>query len=517
MRKFTVGLLTLSIFLLFILPQSLAHAQSQTYRGHLDLGQTVIDSFQLGYDNVWTFYAQPGDMVEVVVVSDTFSPYLDLIDADGNTISSSVTSYENGMAYIPVYVVNRNDIHYIRLRSVDGYGGQYAITLGSVTEGVPLNTIYNNSMQGNVGSEWNLWNQRTTTADGQTFLGRFSNERLTFWLYNLAEHDHVRLEFDLYVIGSWDGNSPDYGPDIWEMRISSPDELVLRTTFSNVDGNLQSFPSQYPAGNAQPREGSTIDNSLGYSWYGDTTYRFQVDLSHSESSLFMTFQGIGLEGVVDESWGIDNVRVSISKQLTFQDVSMCLGGPPTNLRPGMTVRNTRVIRLQPRPGDNDNIFNQLNEGRELYIQDGPACIEGVSWWQIRIGSNGAIGWIPEILGGQSILSRVEGTRYNMPAWLPLSYTQPQIEPVISGELNCRMIPSINLGAEITDFQSGQALGVISRTLNGRWFQVSTLLSNGQIAFCWVCAELTRGNHLIQSVPASILQIQEDCYGRVDTP
>ncbi len=49
---------------------------------------------------------------------------------------------------------------------------------------------------------------------------------------NLPEHTSLTLAFDLYILKSWDGASPRYGPDRFILSVSNGPTL-LDTTFSN--------------------------------------------------------------------------------------------------------------------------------------------------------------------------------------------------------------------------------------------------------------------------------------------
>src|SRR5215468_5333318 len=44
-------------------------------------------------------------------------------------------------------------------------------------------------------------------------------QTITLTLTNLPPHLALKVSFDLYVLKSWDGNSPRYGPDQWRMSV----------------------------------------------------------------------------------------------------------------------------------------------------------------------------------------------------------------------------------------------------------------------------------------------------------
>ena len=53
---------------------------------------------------------------------------------------------------------------------------------------------------------------------------------------------------------------------------------------------------------------------MGYTFYGDATYHLEYTFSHTGASLQAAFTGVNLQGISDESWGLDNVLVQLSKQ-----------------------------------------------------------------------------------------------------------------------------------------------------------------------------------------------------------
>ncbi len=54
-----------------------------------------------------------------------------------------------------------------------------------------------------------------------------------------------------------------------------------------------------------------MSNTLGYSYFGDTVYHFEFTIPHTASTVTLTFKGSNLQNADDESWGLNNVRVSV--------------------------------------------------------------------------------------------------------------------------------------------------------------------------------------------------------------
>lgn len=185
-------------------------------------------------------------------------------------------------------------------------------------------TIYENDFQSAVGSEWShTLTQNTPTPylfGARSFLGEFGNENVSLSLSNLAAHSSVRLEFDLYLIRSWDGSSAgtafDYGDDHFKLAVSGGATL-LDETFSNGNPAGQSFG---PLASNPYYTGASETYSLGYEFYDgiqetsqvmDSVYRLSFNFAHDSDMLAFDFSGYGLQSMEDESWGLDNVRVSV--------------------------------------------------------------------------------------------------------------------------------------------------------------------------------------------------------------
>ena len=145
------------------------------------------------------------------------------------------------------------------------------------------------------------------------------DESITLSLVRLPPHTSMTLGFDLYILKSWDGDSPTYGPDRWKVGLVGGPTL-LDTTFSNnfktaTDLSFQSYPSPGSA----PQTGAVAVNTLGYGfWFGDTTYRLAFTFPHSAGSATVVFSSSLYEGKAeqahstrDESWGLDNLRVTV--------------------------------------------------------------------------------------------------------------------------------------------------------------------------------------------------------------
>ena len=193
--------------------------------------------------------------------------------------------------------------------------------------------LYENNFQSKtLGSEWSSNSLLSNGEDGEVFTrfnGRYTNEATILTLTAVSNPGGIgsendggasdgghgggdggggaqrvvyTLEFDFYAIDSWDGNNTSYGPDTFEVLQGR--EVLFSETFANTHTG-QSF--------RQPDIGP---ENLGFSpaWkdsvYRDISVTFEIPADAETFSL--SFRGVGLQSMIDESWGIDNVTVSYS-------------------------------------------------------------------------------------------------------------------------------------------------------------------------------------------------------------
>ena len=126
----------------------------------------------------------------------------------------------------------------------------------------------------------------------------------------LPTHSYIRVEFDLYIFDSWDGNGDD-----WKLKVDGVDRI--HTDFDNhtwwsAPGNMQSYPHNVEFLN--PLLTGAFQTGLpSRCWAGqsNTTSMYKINNITQHTSTFLTIglQGLGLQSLCDESWGIDNVKV----------------------------------------------------------------------------------------------------------------------------------------------------------------------------------------------------------------
>jgi hypothetical protein len=170
----------------------------------------------------------------------------------------------------------------------------------------------------------NFENGRLFIFDGDTLLGFYNNEEVSVTLYDLPGHNIVKLEVELYVHDSWDGNPDDGigGPDYWYMKIDRQE--VLRTTFSNTPCEStfclkQSYPNDYFRQN-NPKTGAIRTNLRGLCLFGafqnyTTVYNVSRMVSHSADSVKITLgdelkQTNTPNPLCDESWSVGKIQLT---------------------------------------------------------------------------------------------------------------------------------------------------------------------------------------------------------------
>jgi hypothetical protein len=108
----------------------------------------------------------------------------------------------------------------------------------------------------------------------------------------------ISVAFDFYCIDSWDGNENVYGPDAFRMSVNG--QRIFRSTFSNHPTVPDNFP-----------EDPVLVN-YGFGRWRDSIYR-QITATYQTyggDQMVIRWGDEGLQSMGDESWGIDNVRVT---------------------------------------------------------------------------------------------------------------------------------------------------------------------------------------------------------------
>ena len=117
----------------------------------------------------------------------------------------------------------------------------------------------------------------------------------------------MRVVFEFYAFDTWNGNSTNWGPDLFTISVDG--DTLLHTTFSGRN-NTQSYPDNYLASNPLS-VGAVADSLDGLNSSHDNTIKYFLNYatlhSNNTASIALTDE---LDQVIgNESWGIDNVKV----------------------------------------------------------------------------------------------------------------------------------------------------------------------------------------------------------------
>ncbi|MEQ9354598.1 two-partner secretion domain-containing protein [Coleofasciculus chthonoplastes] len=198
--------------------------------------------------------------------------------------------------------------------------------------------VYSDDFEGDIPDVWSNTSTDITPKGNRRFLGQFDSDTISLKLDDLQPHEVATVSLDLFIIRSWDGNFTKFGPDIWKLNIEGGQTLI-NTTFSTQGfpmGNRpgfpqsQSYPDEYNPENVinnPARQGaSEVNNSLGYDLFIpainetipiDSVYQLSHTFSHSDNSIQINFSAeLSSNDINDESWGIDNVSVSVGSSVT---------------------------------------------------------------------------------------------------------------------------------------------------------------------------------------------------------
>lgn len=194
-----------------------------------------------------------------------------------------------------------------------------AVVVGALAAGASANAgvvVYQQDFEtaSLIGPEWSS-NKTDFAAPFSRFSQRRTNDQLTLTINTIAGRLYT-LEFDLYLIDSWDGSDPTWGQDRFNVKA---DSAVLFSEF--LDNRMDSPHSSY----RNPDE-------VGHFGFGsrefdrDAIYRgivLEFTANHAQTTL--AFFGSGLQGKNDESWGIDNVFVTMAAVPTPAGAGVLLG------------------------------------------------------------------------------------------------------------------------------------------------------------------------------------------------
>jgi len=280
-------------------------------------------------------YPQPGASPNTLVGSNDAVILIELNGTNAGDEASGLT-ITGGGSTIRGLAINRFDASGIRLESSDNMvegnlfgtdvtgtlalGNGEGVTLVGANEN-EINPLYSNDFESSVGEEWSTGRTDVTPVGNRRFLGQFGNETATLRLNaDDIDQDHttaITVEFDLFVLRTWDGNhtGSGSGPDRWSLTLGNGMSL-LDTTFSNNVPNSsfagQAYPGVFGSGQFDPRTGAEENNTLGFLFGNDefdAVYHLSFTFSYTGGDVVLKFAGGLTTPGDDESWGLDNVEV----------------------------------------------------------------------------------------------------------------------------------------------------------------------------------------------------------------
>lgn len=148
---------------------------------------------------------------------------------------------------------------------------------------------------------------------GGNFLRSPTGNVVTLTLTGLPTHNALSVGFLFAAIDSLDGTGSFPSGDFFRIDVDGVNRF--RESFANAtDSQIQSYVA--PAGGELARK-----QDLGFtgpgSFYRDSAYDFNVDtrfqnFAHTASSVTIAFsiEGAGIQDLTDESWAVDNLRVT---------------------------------------------------------------------------------------------------------------------------------------------------------------------------------------------------------------
>lgn len=196
-----------------------------------------------------------------------------------------------------------------------------------------------------------------TTPSGNDFLGvadgsdidGLSSGAVQLTLTGLPTYMGFSVSFDVYVIRSWNGNDFSFGPDLFTASfnngvLSIP---IVHTTFSNLDDDesnqsyYQNFLASNPAGTGASGTGTLGYDNFGWVGFSDSVYSIGTawGFGATHADAVLTFAAFGLEGIDNESWGIDNLTI------TFNDDQPGGGGGEVPIPPAYALLGSALALL----------------------------------------------------------------------------------------------------------------------------------------------------------------------------
>ncbi len=171
------------------------------------------------------------------------------------------------------------------------------------------------------------WSETKVSANsgGKSYHGPFGSQPVSLTLDHLPAHHWVKVTFDLYIIGSWDGSSPVWGPDLWSFSVRGAQRLISASFcgWGYAGNDEQSYPDDYP-------------NAIHPAWTGvaernvvdikdsdrpkNGLYKMEVLFPHTDDQVILDFAGAYVDPPSEQQvWGIGNFEMHTFSAETLTD------------------------------------------------------------------------------------------------------------------------------------------------------------------------------------------------------
>ncbi len=361
----------------------------------------------------------------------------------------------------------------VRLTANQVLGGSSAIVYTST---------YTDNFETSIGSAWTFpaivpANVPTIQSyNGQNVLGYLTNQKAVYNQTGLATHDYVKVEFDLYLHDSWDGNSTDsiggslIGKDIWKMSVNGSN--IVNTTFSNFSYRTQAYPNNIPTVNLNGTDAvsNTLPTLCNHSGGAlSSVYHISKIIPHTSGSFNLELEALGLEELCNESWSIDNFNVELGvNTATPTLLSACNGLPVSggpvvysvnhsnNFQssigsawsfPAISPANEPSIKVY----NSDSVLGFLTNQQAIYTQNGLSSHEFVKvefdlylhdTWDGNDPFTGVDSWKMDVDGNNVINTTFSNFSYRTQAYPANS---PAVNANFTGAVNSSLPARCNLG------------------------------------------------------------------------
>lgn len=261
------------------------------------------------------------------------------VNPGGSVLAGSRTATAvNGVATFPNLSLDQVGGGYVLAASAGGLATATSAPFDVTAQSADV--VFFNDFEGDAGLEWSHARRATvpnSAYPGPAFLGNFgctdyeetnpaqadncrAADVVTLSLGGLAPHGEITITFDLYLLGSWDGNAfagQNVAPDVFTLSIAGGPTLLRASFAVHPNRPYQSFPAQYPTDGSPPpnnarHTGALEIDALGYAM--DAVYRLTFTFAHSEPTVTFRFTAPALEPLGNESWGLDNVEVRLGRR-----------------------------------------------------------------------------------------------------------------------------------------------------------------------------------------------------------